>query len=146
MIKITDALTTEHATLRTLFRKIEKLLPKIQSQAELSIVVQLVETILHRHDEDEERLFFSALRQTTQHIAEVEALSLAHGRLDAQLLKVCKGADLAKNKQSLIKALDAIRAHFNHEELEIFPKLKDRFSKESLKALGGAWLNQRSHL
>ena len=146
MIKITDALTTEHATLRTLFRKIEKLLPQIQSKGELDVIVRLVETILHSHGEDEERLFFSTLRQSTNHIAEVEELSRAHGRLDAQLLKVCKGKDLAKNKQTLSQALDAIRTHFNHEELEIFPKLKDRLSKESLKALGGAWLNQRSHL
>jgi hemerythrin-like domain-containing protein len=146
MIKITDALTAEHATLRTLFSKIEQQLPSLKTPIELRVLTQLVEQLLHRHDEDEEQLFFSALHHTTKHITEVEALSKAHGKLDAQLIELGNSKDFNKDKQTFTKTLHAIRLQFNHEELEIFPRLKNNLNKNSLKALGGAWLNQRSHL
>ena len=146
MIRITDTLTTEHATLRTLFSKVEGLLPGLTNLGELRLLVALLEQVLHKHEEDEENLFFGALHQTVSHIKELEELSVAHGKLDKQLSSVTKQKDLEAGKKALVKALAAIRQHFNFEESDTFPKIKERLGKHSLKALGGAWLNDRSHL
>ena len=144
MIRITDALTIEHATLRTVFKQVEIALPALERLAEVQAMARMVEALLHQHGESEEHLLYVTLDHSLAESKQLDRMSQEHDELNEWLAKACSAKDVTEARQYLREALSYSRHHFEHEERTVFPLIHQRLSDDSLRTLGEAWYRQQA--
>jgi len=144
MARITDALVMEHVVFRALLDEIERLLPSLDSIAEVGRLSTLVESVLRQHGETETDLAYAALDHVLAEKGELARLYQDHREIDHNFKQVHSVSSLAEAKRLLKKALVATREHFRHEEQVVFPLLERALPGETLIDLGETWL--REHL
>ena len=129
---------------RALLDEIERLLPSLDSIAEVGRLSTLVESVLRQHGETETDLAYAALDHALAEKGELDRLYQDHREIDHNFKQVHSVSSLAEAKRLLKKALTATRKHFRHEEQVVFPLLELALPGETLVYLGETWLRERS--
>jgi hemerythrin-like domain-containing protein len=139
MIRITDALTIEHVTIRTVFSQIENLLATFENVEGVKGLARMVEALLTQHGEVEEQLLYVVLDHALADVEKLECMSQEHGEIDHRLADIQNATELETARRMLRAVMNYSRKHFQNEELNIFPHIHQRISEDALKALGEAW-------
>ena len=139
MIRITDALTIEHVTIRTVFSQIENVLTKLERLEDVKAMASMVEALLEQHGEVEEHLLYVVLDHALAEVGKLEFMSQEHGEIDQRLASIQSATDLETARRMLRAVMNYSRKHFQNEELNVFPVIHQRISEDALKALGEAW-------
>jgi hypothetical protein len=87
-MRITEAITVEHATLLRVFDQVERVLPGLRSSAEVGTMATLLEGLLGTHAQLEVDLAFVALDHTLHHKRRLATLHQNHRELDGQFRQV----------------------------------------------------------
>jgi hemerythrin-like domain-containing protein len=142
---IIDGLVAEHRVFLMLFDQVECVLPGVKTVDEVALLCRLLEAPLHDHGGAETDLAYIALDHILHQQNRLTRLHHDHQEIDGLLKQVEGIKDLQKARTQLKAALDACRAHFNEEELTVFPLIEKALQHETLQILGKAWKSQ-SHL
>ncbi|MCX6899894.1 MAG: hemerythrin domain-containing protein [Verrucomicrobia bacterium] len=134
-MRITDALSTEHAVFLAAFDQVEQMMPYVQTLGEVKVIGRLLEPLLHRHGEKEEHLAFSALNHILKDRQPFERLHLDHQEKDNLLAQLAGAGNLAEAQHLLRMAIVMLRVHFLYEEQVAFPLMEKALQDESLEAL-----------
>jgi len=134
---ITNFLATEHAVFCELFDEIDRLLPEVQTVAEVRLLSRLVEGVLSRHADVEQNLAYAALDHALAEKGELNQLYQDHEEIDACLHHATLAAEFVEAVRFLQAGLKASREHFRWEEEAIFPLFEKLFDPAALEALGG---------
>jgi hemerythrin-like domain-containing protein len=134
---ITNFLTTEHAVFCELFDEIDRLLPDVQTVAEVRLLGRLVEGVLSRHADVEQNLAYAALDHALAEKGELNHLYQDHEEIDACLRHATLAVEFAEAVRFLRAGLKASREHFRREEEMIFPLFEKLFDPAALDASEG---------
>ena len=143
-MKITEALLAEHLVFHNLFDHIEKVLPELQTLAEVKSLAALMEAMLAAHSRTEDELLLSPLEHCFEQIGQSEILRQEHEEIDENLLLVQSAKNVRKARELLLGAVIASRKHFDKEERLVFPMADRVLKTETLDELGETWSNQRN--
>ena len=88
MMKITEALITEHRVFLSVFDQIERVLPRLTTLAEVKALAGVIEGLLEDHAETETNLAFLALDHVMHHKGQLDRLHAEHHEIDASLHQV----------------------------------------------------------
>lgn len=143
MIKITDALATEHAVFLTVFDQIEQILPKIASTEEATRFSALIKGLLENHAGTEDSMVYVALDHALANKGQLTHLHQEHQEIDTNLEKVHTAKGLPEARQLLKAAIKSSRAHFASEEHHVFPVLENVLGNETLVEMGKNWAQKR---
>ncbi|MFA6561304.1 MAG: hemerythrin domain-containing protein [Verrucomicrobiia bacterium] len=135
-MRITDALSTEHAIFVAAFDQVEHVMPYVKTLAEVKLIGRLLEPLLHKHGEKEEHLAFSALNHIVKDRQPFERLHLDHQEKDNLLAQLAGAGNVAEAKDLLRMAIVMLRVHFRYEEQIAFPLMEKALQDESLETLG----------
>jgi hemerythrin-like domain-containing protein len=135
MATIIDSLVSEHGVLTDLFDEIKRLLPDVQTVAEVRLLVRLVEGVLSRHADAEQNLAYAALDHALAEKGQLDRLYQDHQEIDARFRRARTATDLGEAVKLLKAGLHASYDHFRREELTIFPMFKKMFDTASLELL-----------
>jgi hemerythrin-like domain-containing protein len=147
-MKITKALVAEHGFYSGTFDAIEGLLPRLTQAAEVRVLARLLLAMSERHRETESDLVFAALEHMLHHHAPaiergpLEEIHEKDEEIVAGLKAVQAAHTLPEARRGLRQQLRALRAHLRAEERTVYPLLEQTLRKESLEALGQAWLER----
>jgi len=144
MIKITDALVTEHIVLLTVFDQIERMLPETTTKNEVARLASLIKALLIKHSDTEDNLVFITLDHTLEQTGQLRQLHQEHQEIDLRYEKVFTAESLSVARELLKQALQATRIHFRNEEKHVFPFVEKMLQKETLTELGDAWAKQKA--
>jgi hemerythrin-like domain-containing protein len=142
-MKITEALVAEHNTFLTVFDHIERVLPSLATQTEVSTMASIVEGLLESHAKTETNMAYLALDHVLAQNGELTQMHQDHREIDDRLRNVRTANTCAEARRLLKAALLASREHFQLEERDVFPLIEKVVQKETLLELGQSWL-QRS--
>jgi hemerythrin-like domain-containing protein len=143
-MKITHALRAEHTIFLVAFTQIERVLPSLNTPAEVRSLASLVEGMLQNHAAREASLAFLALDHTLVHHGQLTRMHQDHREIDERLRKVQQAKTCAEARRLLKAAIASSREHFELEEKAVFPLLETVLKPETLEELGATWL-QRDH-
>jgi hemerythrin-like domain-containing protein len=138
MIRITDALTVEHAMLRSVFSHLDNILPGLERLQDIKALAQMVGGLLHQHGQVEENMLYVPLDHALAETNQLEHMSQEHEELDERLAKACAATDVEEARRNLQAAMAFSRHHFENEERKVFPFIHQRLSDDILKAIGEA--------
>jgi hemerythrin-like domain-containing protein len=144
MMSITEALVTEHGVFFSLFGQIERVLPKLETLAEVKVLTSLVEGLLQDHGETETNLAYHALDHVLADRGELDHMYRDHQEIDAGLKRALAAGDPAEARRLLEAALRASREHFRLEERLVFPLIEKVLQRETLGELGRAWTERHA--
>jgi hemerythrin-like domain-containing protein len=144
-MKITEALVAEHTTFLTVFDQIERVLPSLATQTEVSTMASMVEGLLESHAKTETNVAYLALDHVLEQNGELKRMHQDHHEIDDRLRKVHTAKTCAEARRLLKSALLASREHFQLEERSVFPFIEKVLQQDTLVELGQTWL-QRSSL
>jgi len=134
---ITNFLATEHTVFCELFDGIERLLPEVQTVAEVRLLARLVEGVLSSHADVEQNLAYAALDHALAEKGELNQLYQDHQEIDVCLQHATAATEFVPAMRFLRAGLKASREHFRHEEETVFPLFEKLFDPETLKVLRG---------
>jgi hemerythrin-like domain-containing protein len=137
-MKITEALTVEHAAFRALVEQIERACPQVKSLHEVRLLAQLMDRLLSQHQSKEANTLYVAYDHMLEDRGQLGRLSREHDRLDQQLLNVQRAKTLKEAKCLLRAALSRIKDHFRFEEVKVFPAIEQTLQRETLETLSEA--------
>lgn len=138
-MKVTEAIAMEHATLLRVFDEVERLLPHLQSLAEVAALATVLEALLTRHGRLEIEFAFLPLDHALHQDNPVTAFHCNHQELDDRLQQVQRASTPKQARQLLRAAIRASRQHFLKEDQEVLPLLMATLSDNALHALGHAF-------
>jgi hemerythrin-like domain-containing protein len=144
-MKITEALVAEHTTFLTVFDQIERVLPSLATQTEVSTMASMVEGLLESHAKTETNMAYLALDHVLEQNGELKRMHQDHREIDDRLRMVHTAKTCAVARKLLKSALLASREHFQLEERSVFPFIEKVLQQDTLAELGQSWL-QRSSL
>ena len=133
---ITDTLAREHTLFCNLFDEIGRLLPGVQTVAEVRLLSRLVEGVLAHHADVEQNLAFAALDHALAEKGELKRLYQDHQEIDARLHGAAQATEFAEAVRLLKAGLKASREHFRREERTVFPLFDKLFAPTAMEALG----------
>jgi hemerythrin-like domain-containing protein len=143
---ITNFLTTEHAVFCELFDEIDRLLPEVQTVAEVRLLSRLVEGVLSRHADVEQNLAYAALDHALAEKGELNQLYQDHEEIDACLHHATLAVKFVEAVRFLRAGLKASREHFRREEETVFPLFEKLFDPAALGAgVSGSASSQWPH-
>ena len=125
-----------------MFDQIERVLPKLDSEAAVKMLGTMVEGLLHDHADTENNMAYTALDHVLAQKGELDRLYHDHKEIDVRLKSVQTARSVAEARELLKAALAASREHFRHEEREVFPLMQKVLKPEMLGALGDTWLQR----
>jgi len=128
----------EHATFCAVFDQIERVLPGLNSVAEVRVLSTVVEGLLAGHADAEANLAYAALDHVLAEKGELDRLHHDHKEIDTNFKRLHGVSNLAEAQALLKKALAASRDHFRYEEQVVFPLLERVLPHETLNDLGTA--------
>jgi hemerythrin-like domain-containing protein len=137
-VTILESLVAEHRVFLKVFAQIERLLPTLKTGGEVAALCQVVAGLLHDHGLEETDLAYIALDHILKDHDRHTRLYHDHQEIDELLNEVGAIKDLAEASSRLKAALVACRAHFDEEERNVFPLIKDVLQPETLQILGRA--------
>jgi len=143
MIKITDALTVEHALLLTVFEQIESMLPEITTTEEAARLARLVKGLLSKHADTEDNLVYVTLDHALADQGKLNQLHQEHQEIDDRFDKVPSAREVPEARRLLRMALQASRDHFASEEHFIFPVIEKVLQNETLAEMGNVWAQKQ---
>ena len=144
-MKITEALVAEHTIFLTVFDQIERVLPSLATQTEVSTMASMVEGLLESHAKTETNVAYLALDHVLEQNGELKRMHQDHHEIDDRLRKVHTAETCAEARKLLKSALLTSREHFQLEERSVFPFIEKVLQQDTLVELGQTWL-QRSAL
>ena len=143
-MKITEALSAEHAVFHNLFDHIERSAPRLKSHAEIRAVGRLLEVLLESHSRAEDRLLIEPLVHCFEQIGQRETFHAEHESIEASLQRAQLAREIRGARRHLLDAVLASRRHFDKEERIVFPMAEELLKPKTLLALGGRWSEQRN--
>ena len=144
METITKILIMEHAVFCDVFDQIERILAGTKSADEVKALASVVEGLLVSHAETETNLAYSALDHALADKGSLDRLHQDHHEIDDQFQRIHRTTNPAEAQRLLKKALLATREHFQREEKIIFPVLEKTLQPDTLRSLGGKWMESHS--
>lgn len=144
METITKILIMEHAVFCDVFDQIERILAGTKSADEVKALASVVEGLLVSHAETETNLAYSALDHALADKGSLDRLHQDHHEIDNQFQRIHRTTNPAEAQRLLKKALLATREHFQREEKIIFPVLEKTLQPDTLRSLGGKWMESHS--
>ena len=144
METITKILIMEHAVFCDMFDQIERILAGTKSADEVKALASVVEGLLVSHAETETNLAYSALDHALADKGSLDRLHQDHHEIDDQFQRIHRTTNPAEAQRLLKKALLATREHFQREEKIIFPVLEKTLQPDTLRSLGGKWMESHS--
>ncbi len=141
-MKITEALVAEHNTLLTVFDHIERALPSLATQTEISTMASMVEGLLESHAKTETNMAYLALDHVLEHNGELKRMHQDHHEIDERLRQVHKATTCSEARRLLKGVLLGCREHFQLEERNVFPLIEKVLNAETLTELGQTWLKR----
>ncbi len=145
-MKITEALIAEHTAFSGVFGHIERMLPSLNTLAEVRSLANLVERMLRGHADSEVNLAYAALDQMLEHKGRLDRLNQEHDEIDARIERACEARTLPEARRLLTGVLAASRDHFKREEQSLFPLIEEHLQPGTLCELGEAWMEHRRPL
>ena len=142
-MKITDALTVEHALLLNVFEQIEGLLPEITSTEEVVRLSHLVKALLTKHADTEDNLVYITLDHALENQGQLAELHQEHQEIDYHFERVASAREIAEARHLLKIALQSSRKHFAGEEHYVFPLIENVLQTETLIEMGSAWAQRK---
>ena len=139
---ITEALIAEHTTFLVVFDHIERVLPSLATQTEVSTMASIVEGLLESHAKTETNMAYLALDHVLANNGELKRMHQDHQEIDERLRRVHRASTCAEARRLLKAALLASREHFQLEERSLFPLLEKVLQRETLLELGRTWLQR----
>jgi hemerythrin-like domain-containing protein len=136
MITIKESLALEHVFLGRLFNEVDRLLPEVQTLAEVRFLCRIVENLLSHHADIEQNLAYAALDQALSEQGELDQLYQDHEEIDARFEQAREAAQVAAARRLLKEALAVSSHHFRWEEDSVFPLFDRLFTASALVALG----------
>jgi hemerythrin-like domain-containing protein len=143
-MKITEALIAEHAVFTALFDYVERVLPNLNTLAEVKMLGGLIEALLDGHGDAEENLVYVALDHALDYEGRLDQLHQEHGEIDTRLKRLQAATDLVGARRLLKASLITMREHFLHEEKVVFPVIEKALLQETLTELGHAWRQRQT--
>jgi hypothetical protein len=139
-MKITDGLITEHRVFGAMFDYLERVLPDIDSLAEIQRLVGLIETLLRWHADVEENYVLIVLAYMLADRGQFDLLydDELH-EMDNRWQKVRAAQSPEEARRDFRTAMLFSRAHFAGEERRAFPLLEHELQTETLSTLASAW-------
>jgi hemerythrin-like domain-containing protein len=144
METITKILIMEHAVFCDVFDQIERILAGTKSADEVKALASVVEGLLVSHAETETNLAYCALDHALADKGSLDRLHQDHHEIDDQFQRIHRTTNPAEAQRLLKKALLATREHFQREEKIIFPVLEKTLQPDTLRSLGGKWMESHS--
>lgn len=140
MTTITNTMVVEHRVFLNVFEQIERRLATLETVAEMKFLAGLIVCLLEKHGEQEENLSYAALDHMLAERGPIDALHQDHKEIDERLAQVLTTEHLKHGRRLLSQAITAVRKHFQREERIIFPLIERTFQENTLRELGGAWV------
>jgi hemerythrin-like domain-containing protein len=144
METITKILIMEHTVFCDVFDQIERILAGTKSADEVKALASVVEGLLVSHAETETNLAYSVLDHALADKGSLDRLHQDHHEIDDQFQRIHRTTNPAEAQRLLKKALLATREHFHREEKIIFPVLEKTLQPDTLRSLGGKWMESHS--
>ena len=135
-MRITDAISLEHATLWRVFDELEGVLPKARSVAEVGRMATVVEGLLRSHAELEVNFGFVAPDHALRQKGRLTLLQEHHREGGDWLRQVREAGSCAGARRLLRTGMLAARAHFLNEERNVFPLMEHALGLVASTALG----------
>jgi hemerythrin-like domain-containing protein len=143
-MKITEALVAEHTIFLSVFDQIERVLPSLNTPAEVRTMARIVEGMLEGHAKSETDLAYLALDHMLANDGGLKRMHQEHHEIDDRLRKVHAAKTCAEARRLLKCALTTSREHFRSEERAVFPLLETALREETLLDLGKTWLERQA--
>jgi hemerythrin-like domain-containing protein len=143
LMKITEALVAEHNTFLIVFDHIERALPSLTSQTEISTMANIVLGLLESHAKTETHIAYKALDHVLAQSGDLKRMHQDHREIDDRLREVHKATTCSEARRLLKGVIVGCREHFQLEERSVFPLIEKMLNAETLTELGQGWL-QRS--
>ena len=137
-MKLTDALSGEHAVLRRLLDYAD---PQIETWtlAEMQTAAATVAAALLSHAEIEDELLFAALAPHFGETGPVAAMREEHEQIDQAFARLDAAGDLSEGRAAFRQVNALSRAHFAKEEAVLFHLAERVLAPPELEGLGKAW-------
>ena len=134
-----DLLTQDHNEVRALFERF-KAAQEQEDTAEMSTVASSIFEELEVHTTIEEEVFYPAVRDASEDLAEVVDEGLQEHHVVDVLMNECRdlqaGADEWVAKITVL--IENVEHHADEEEEEMFPDVREELGEEKLDELGEA--------
>lgn len=138
-MKITQALLAEHVVFHSLFDRMEQLLPKLRTVAEIRALATLLESMLEEHSGVEDQLLIEPLEPSFCQLGQDTNFHQEHAEIDGDLARARVARTPAEARRLLQRAIRFSRKHFDKEERVVFPLAEKQLSQRSLELLGKRW-------
>ncbi len=142
-MKITEALTAEHAVFFAQLDQLEKMMGAHQTLGELKAVSALLAAALQTHAGLEDDLLFAALEHCLDQMGKLETVHHDHDAILDSLSRIQTARTRAEAQRHLHRVIQLARHEFDLEERIIFPMAEGVLRAETLTKLGKAWARQR---
>lgn len=142
-MKITEALLAEHLVFHNLFDHIEKVVPQLNTLAEIKTLAAMMESMLKGHSDTEDDLFLGPLDHCFEQMGQRDQFMMEHKEMDGSLQAVQEAVRMESARKLLLVAVAHSRRHFDKEERVVFPLAEQMLKSETLEALGKTWVEQR---
>jgi hemerythrin-like domain-containing protein len=142
-MKITEALLAEHLVFHNLFDHIEKVVPQLNTLAEVKTLAAMMESMLRGHSDTEDDLFLGPLDHCFEQMGQRDQFMREHKEMDGSLQAVQQAVRMESARKLLLVAVAHSRRHFDKEERIVFPLAEQMLKSETLEALGKTWVEQR---
>jgi hemerythrin-like domain-containing protein len=143
-MKITEALVAEHTIFLSVFDQIERVLPSLNTPAEVRTMAGIVEGLLEEHAKTETHLAYLALDHVLADNGELKRMNQDHQEIDDRLRKVHSAKTCAEARRLLKVSISGTREHFRAEERSVFPLIEKMLRQETLAELGQSWLQRQA--
>jgi hemerythrin-like domain-containing protein len=142
-MKITDALTAEHAVLYAQLDHLEQVVPATQTLGEIKALAGLLEAALRTHAELEDQLLFNGLEPGLDQMGKLEKVQHEHDAICEGLEKIRQSRTKKDAQRRLLNIVHLTRKEFDLEDRVIFRLAEEHLREETLEHLGKAWARQR---
>jgi hemerythrin-like domain-containing protein len=143
-MKITEALVAEHTIFLSVFDQIERVLPSLNTPAEVRTMASIVEGLLEGHAKTETNVAYLALDHVLADNGELKRMHQDHHEIDDRLRKVHTAKTCAEARRLLKLVLAGTREHFRGEERTVFPLLEKVLQQQTLTELGQTWMQRQA--
>lgn len=142
-MKITDALTAEHAVLYAQLDHLEKVVPEARTLGEIKALAGLLEAALRTHAELEDQLLFNGLEPGLDQMGKLEKVQHEHDAICKGLERIRQSRTKKDAQRRLLNVVHLTRKEFDLEDRVIFRLAEEHLREETLEHLGKAWARQR---
>jgi hypothetical protein len=133
---IAEAIAADHTTLLKRFADVERLLPRLQSRAEVGALAAMLDGMLWHHRELETDLALLPLDRTLRRSGQRSTLARDYQQIDDSLRQARRASNCDQARRLVRKILNSAREHFREEERCLFPAIKRALNPEELRTLG----------